>query len=208
MLVSWNLITIPEIYFWLKSDFGSFLWSTFHSFNLSHTHKNEKVSLIFPSTVLRDVFWLNIYKYLKKKKYSQCILYTFTIKKPAIHISFFSLGSSSYLKKQYIIQLLKMLPKSNENILLLFTLVDFVGLIFFSFPPIPTMDTRHTKYVITWESHTAFKGAIQVNCVNNMPLKTLTYEYRFTSYEVVIYLRDKNMHLKKNSAQLWTYQRD
>lgn len=36
-----------------------------------------------------------------------------------------------------------------------------------------------------------------MNCVNNMPLKTLTYEYRFTSYEVVIYLRDKNMHLKK-----------
>jgi len=39
-----------------------------------------------------------------------------------------------------------------------------------------------------------------VNCVNNMPLKTLTYEYRFTSYGAVIYLRDKNTHLKKKSC--------
>lgn len=30
-----------------------------------------------------------------------------------------------------------------------------------------------------------------------MLLKTLTYEYRFTSYGVVIYLRDKNIHFKK-----------
>lgn len=50
-----------------------------------------------------------------------------------MHISFFSFGSSSYMKKK--------LPKQNENIillfiiLLLFILADFVGLsCFFLFP--------------------------------------------------------------------------
>lgn len=87
------------------------------------------------------------------------------------------------------------LQKWNENFF--FILVFFVGLCFFSSPPTPTVDIRHTKYKITRESHPAFKGAIPVNCVNNMLLKTLTYKYRFTSYGAVIYLRDKNTHLKK-----------
>lgn len=135
----------------------------------SHIHiKNEKISLVY-----------------------------FHIKKPAIYISFFSFDSSYYLGKKIHNTTSKRAARSEWEYYFIIYFSRFCGVSFFFFPPIPTMYARHTKYIITWESHTAFKGAIQVNCVNNMPLKTLTYEYRFTSYEVVIYLRDENMHLKK-----------
>lgn len=54
MLVSLNLITIAETYFWLKSDLAFLFLVHFSSFQ-PLTHKNEKVSLIFPSTVQRGV---------------------------------------------------------------------------------------------------------------------------------------------------------
>lgn len=125
------------------------------------------------------------------------LLYTFTLKNLPYIFHFLALIALIIWGKKIHNTTSKRAARSEWEYYFIIYFSRFCGVSFFFFPPIPTMYARHTKYIITWESHTAFKGAIQVNCVNNMPLKTLTYEYRFTSYEVVIYLRDENMHLKK-----------
>lgn len=62
------------------------------------------------------------------------LLYTFTLKNLPYIFHFLALIALIIWGKKYIIQLLKELPDRNENIILLFISVDFVGFRFFSFP--------------------------------------------------------------------------
>lgn len=90
-----------------------------------------------------------------------------------------------------------------------FIVVDFCGSsFFFSFlPPTQTVDTRHSKYIITPESHPASRGAISVNCVNNMPLNPLNIWIQIHQlWSSYIPERQKYPFKKINSClTLWFY---